>query len=45
MEETLLQALVEIIKRGKTADGFKKEHWCEVAEKVRTLYHGPAELD
>jgi hypothetical protein len=45
MEETLLQALEEIVKRGKTADGFKKEHWREVAEKVRAVYQGPAELD
>ena len=45
MEESLLQALEEIVKRGKTADGFKKEHWREVAEKVRTVYQGPAELD
>jgi hypothetical protein len=45
MEETLLQALEEVVKRGRTADGFKKEHWREVAEEVRAVYHGPAELD
>ena len=42
MEEVLLQALEEIVKRGKTADGFKAEHWNEVAEKVRKVYTGKA---
>jgi hypothetical protein len=45
MEEILLQTLEEIVKRGKTSDGFKKEHWREVAVKVHDVYQGPAQLD
>jgi len=44
MEQALLDAL-EVIAKGKTSDGFKKEHWVEVARKVREVYHGLADLD
>ena len=45
MEQALLDALEAIAKRGKNSDGFKKEHWVEVAQKVREVYRGPADLD
>ena len=44
MEDTLLDALVEVVKRGKTSDGFKKVHWVEAADKVRPLYSGRGDL-
>ncbi len=31
--------------KGKTSDSFKKEHQVEVAQKVREVYRGPADLD
>jgi hypothetical protein len=45
MEQVLLDALEAIAKKGKTSDGFKKEHWMEVARNVREVYRGPADLD
>jgi hypothetical protein len=44
MEQVLLDTL-EAIAKGKTSDGFKKEHWVEAARKVREIYHGSADLD
>lgn len=45
MEEALLNALVTIVQRGKTADGFKKEHFVAAANAVRPLYRGAATVD
>ena len=44
MEQVLLNALKAITK-WKTSDGFKKEHWVEVARKVREVYRGLVDLD
>lgn len=39
-ETVLLEALEAIVKRGKTSDGFKRDHWGEVATKVMRVYGG-----
>ena len=44
MEQVLLDALKAITK-WKTSNGFKKEHQVEVAQKVREVYYGLADLD
>ena len=31
--------------KGKTSNSFKKEYEVEVAQKVREVYHGLADLD
>ena len=44
MENALLEALKVIVLKGKSSDSFKKEHWVEVAVKVREVYQGLATI-